>query len=83
MSKTVTQVENRGTAEVPYGYVYMDDTRVGFSIETRKFPKPTMTIWASRPSGRWPTPSGRQFYAAKLALVHAGFAASVRDVVRT
>jgi hypothetical protein len=30
MSSSI-EIDNRGTAEVPYGYVYLQDTRVGFA----------------------------------------------------
>ena len=49
-------IENRGTEETPFGFIYFDDTRVGFSNLTDNPP-----VWASR---GWGTPSSKQFSEA-------------------
>lgn len=38
MVHEIKGVDNRGTEEVPFGYVYVDDTRVGFSGDEGTWP---------------------------------------------
>lgn len=66
---TIHGIDNRGTDKVPFGYVYVNGTRVGFSHDdTGK-----LTIWGSRPEGYWPYPVASEFEAARDALIQAGF----------
>lgn len=43
----VKGIDNRGTEEVPFGYVYVDDTRVGFSQSDGVWPT---NGWHSSPA---------------------------------
>jgi hypothetical protein len=38
MAHEIKGVDNRGTEEVPFGYVYVDDTRVGFAGDSGTWP---------------------------------------------
>ncbi len=40
-------IDNRGTEEVPFGYVYVDDTRVGFTSSDGVWPT---NGWDSTPA---------------------------------
>jgi hypothetical protein len=69
MAVIVHGIDNRGTAEVPFGYVYVAETRVGFHTTDEG-----VQVWATRPSGYWPPPTHAEFRAAVRALVGAGIA---------
>lgn len=55
------RIELRGTEEVPFGFVYIDDTRVGFDTEHG--------LWASN----WGEPTPRQYRQAEQALLGTGW----------
>lgn len=74
-------VENRGTKEVPFGYVYVGETRVGFHQQTRDVPEPTWQVWPTRPEAYWPVPTEREFQKAKAALVAAGIVPTEGEIV--
>ena len=69
-----TQVENRGTEEVPFGYVYVGDTRLGFAGCKNKH----CHIFQSN----WGTPSTVEGVAAVKALLGAfeGYTISLGDL---
>lgn len=38
MAVEIKGIDNRGTDEMPFGYVYVDDTRVGFAGDSGTWP---------------------------------------------
>lgn len=65
----VTGIENRGSEDKPFGYVYFGDTRVGYhNVEAVEGCERHLDMWATRPEGYWPQPTTAQFRAAAQAL---------------
>lgn len=55
-------VELRGTPDLPFGYVYVDNTRAGFDTENG--------LWPTRPEGYWRRPTEEQYQRCKEALAY-------------
>lgn len=58
----VVDVRSLDTDQDVYGFVYVDETRVGFDEVNG--------VWASRPSGYWPEPTPDQYDRAIEALAY-------------
>lgn len=69
---TVGSVENRGTDEVPFGFVYFvddPDARVGYSVETKEMGGQTLRFLNTWPGVNYWHASNAQMRAARDMLV--------------
>jgi hypothetical protein len=67
-----TEIDLRGSKEVPYGYVYVGNTRMFFSSPdtTMDSTNKKLEVWFVR---HWPEPTLREVRAVMSALIAAGY----------
>jgi hypothetical protein len=70
-----TEVEERGPG---WGYIYVDETRMGFTVD-----KDEVSMFASHPAGYWPAPTASQAKACELALIIYYFNRAAKRPLRT
>lgn len=57
---------------VYYGYIYVDDTRCGFSED--------LGLWPTRPAGYWPEPTPQQYDRCRAALAYMPWGTKIPTV---